>query len=127
MAEEYNMGKVGWIDLTVPNATEVRDFYEQVANWKVHPVEMGDYNDFTMLAADGNPAVGICHKKGPNENLPSQWLIYINVEDLDASMEACTKMGGKIIAGPRSMSGYGRFCVITDPGGAVSALFEPEG
>ncbi len=32
---------------------------------------------------------------------------------------------GKIISGPKDMAGYGRFCTIEDPAGAVCALFEP--
>jgi len=31
MASEPKMGTVGWIDLTVADATAVRDFYSQVA------------------------------------------------------------------------------------------------
>jgi predicted enzyme related to lactoylglutathione lyase len=27
--------------------------------------------------------------------------------------------------GPKDMSGYGKFCVIEDPAGAVCTLFEP--
>jgi predicted enzyme related to lactoylglutathione lyase len=125
MANDNRLGKIGWIDLTVPNADEVKSFYQQVANWDVEPVSMGDYDDYNMLAADANPAAGICHKSGPNANLPSQWLIYINVDDLDKSMRQCTTLGGKIIAETRTMGGYGRFCVIQDPAGAVAALFEP--
>jgi len=30
----------------------------------------------------------------------------------------------KVLVGPKDMSGYGRYCVIVDPAGAVSALFE---
>lgn len=123
---QNKLGKIGWIDLTVPNADKVKDFYARVAEWNIEPVRMGEYDDYSMLAADGLPAAGICHKNGPNANLPSQWLIYINVANLDKSMAQCTKLGGRIIADPRRMSGYGRFCVIEDPAGAVAALFEPE-
>ena len=27
-------GTIGWFDLTVPNATEVKDFYAKVTEWK---------------------------------------------------------------------------------------------
>jgi len=26
-------GKIGWIDLTVPDAEAIRDFYQHVAGW----------------------------------------------------------------------------------------------
>jgi len=64
--------------------------------------------------------------KGGNLNLPSQWLIYITVENVDISAKKCEQSGGKIISGPNDMQGYGRYCVIQDPAGAVCALFEPQ-
>jgi predicted enzyme related to lactoylglutathione lyase len=35
------VGSVGWIDLTVPEAEEVRDFYSAVVGWKSEPVDIG--------------------------------------------------------------------------------------
>ncbi len=82
---------------------------------------MGD-DDYNMLAANGRPAAGICHTAMPNANLSSSWLIYINVDDQDASMEQRLDLGGKIIADGKSMGGHDRFCVIQYP---AAALFEP--
>ncbi len=39
----------------------------------------------------------------------------MTVADLDASIRKCTELGGTIIAGPMTLSAYGRFCVIRDP------------
>ena len=120
-------GTIGWIDLTVSNAEHVRDFYQQVVGWSNSPVEMDGYQDFCMITPSGNvPITGICHAKGANADLPPQWLIYITVENLDRSIEACTKAGGSIVAGPKNMGEEGRFCVIKDPAGAVAALYEPK-
>ena len=35
-------GTVGWLDLTVENAGEIRDFYREVVGWKSDTVDMGD-------------------------------------------------------------------------------------
>ncbi len=119
-----NTGKIAWIDLTVPDAAKVRDFYSKVVGWRASAVSMGDYSDFSMmLPYDDAPAAGICHTRGVNADLPAQWMIYIIVDDLDKSMDACREMGGKIIAGPKKM-GEERYCVIQDPGGAFAALYE---
>jgi len=116
------MGVISWTDLTVKNAGELRDFYGKVAGWSSSPVSMGEYEDYSMVAAGGDTVAGICHARGSNANLPPQWLIYITVADVDESAKKCTEMGGKVIEGPRAMGG-GRFCVIRDPAGAVAALF----
>lgn len=118
-------GKIIWVDLTVSNADEVRDFYQQVAGWTPSNVNMGDYDDYSMLdAPGGSPVAGVCHKLGVNAALPSQWLIYISVDDLDASIAACERLGGKVITPPRDMGEGTRFCVIQDNGGAYAALMQ---
>lgn len=120
-------GTIGWRDLTVPDAGGVRAFYEQVVGWKHAPVSMGDYDDFSMLTPDtGTGVAGICHARGANADLPAQWLVYINVDNLDASLQACVDGGGQVLSGPRHMPGYGRYAVIQDPAGAACALFEHE-
>lgn len=119
-------GVMAWADLTVHDAAKVRDFYSAVVGWEAVPVPMGAYSDFQMnLPGTDQPVAGVCHARGANANLPSQWLVYITVADLDASLEACAKHGGMVIAEPRGMGSFGRFCVIKDPAGAVMALIEP--
>ena len=108
------------------NADEVKRFYGEVVGWKPEPVDMGEYQDFNMVSEEtGNPVVGVCHKRGPNAGLPSQWMLYITVADLDRSRERCEALGGKILVGPKSMGSHGRYCVIADPAGAVAALIQP--
>ena len=120
------IGSIGWIDLTVENAEQIRDFYRDVTGWNFTALAMGDYSDYCMdQPADGKSVTGICHKRGNNAALPSQWLIYITVADLAQSMARCIAGGGTILAEPRDYGGQGRYCVIQDPAGAVAALFEP--
>ena len=119
-------GTIIWTDLTVENADKLRDFYSDVAGWEASPVTMGDYQDFNMNSrSTGKPVAGICNARGPNAELPPQWLIYITVEDVAASASKCEALGGKVIVGPKGMGTYGRYCVIQDPAGAVAALFTP--
>lgn len=117
-------GQIIWVDLTIPNADEVRDFYRQVVGWEPEPVDMGGYQDFNMtLPGTEQPAAGICFAKGANADLPPQWLIYIAVSDLDARIQKIEDLGGKLLVPPKGESGY-RYCVIQDPSGAVAALVE---
>jgi predicted enzyme related to lactoylglutathione lyase len=110
----------------VSNADLVRDFYAAVTGWRPDPVEMGGYSDYSMLAADGECVAGVCHARGINADIPPQWLIYVNVENLDRSIAECTNRGGGIVSQPRDVMG-GRMCVIRDPAGAVCALYQASG
>jgi uncharacterized protein len=123
--KKNDIGSISWIDLTIDGATSIREFYRKVTGWKTTDVEMGGYNDYCMNEpATGKAVAGICHARGENANLPPQWLIYINVEDLERSIASCVALGGKVVAGPKNMGKQGRFCVIQDPAGAVAALFQ---
>ena len=126
MSDSAETGSISWTDLTVDNAEEVRDFYSRVVGWKSDAVEMDGYSDFSMNAPQSGTCVaGICHARGSNARLPAQWLVYINVADLDESIVRCAELGGEVLVGPKEMGSQGRYCVIRDPGGAVAALFEP--
>src|SRR5215470_16001689 len=116
-------GKIGWIDLTVPDAEALRDFYQNVTGWTPSPVDMGGYNDFCMHSpGEAQPVAGICHARAANAHMPPVWLVYITVEDLDESVRRCESLGGTVVAPPRGIGSMGRYCVIRDPAGAVSAL-----
>ena len=120
-----DVGKIGWIDITVDDASSLKDFYEQVVGWQSEDVSMGDYADYSMAPPQSGDAVtGICHARGANADVPGGWLIYIVVADVDASATACTANGGKVRVSPRGLAG-GRFCVIEDPSGATAALYQP--
>ena len=117
-------GSVVWSDLTVADAEGIRDFYQAVVGWDVETVDMDGYEDYSMVVpATGAQVVGVCHARGINADLPPQWLAYVIVADLDASIARCVELGGEVAVAPRGLGG-GRFCVIRDPAGAVMALFE---
>ena len=117
-----NIGKVEWMDLTVPDAGYLRNFYTSVVGWSSNEVDMGSYSDFNLnLPKSEDTIAGLCHARGSNSNIPSQWLVYVRVESVADSAEQCKKMGGEVLDGPRRMGGS-NFCVIKDPAGAVMAL-----
>jgi hypothetical protein len=116
------IGEIVWRDLTVPNAAEVKDFYAKVVGWSADEHDMGDYADFNIRTSPSeDPIAGICHARGTNANIPPQWLMYVQVDDIEAAAQRCVEAGGSVIDGPRKMGSSG-FCVIKDPAGAVLAL-----
>lgn len=117
-----NIGRVEWMDLTVPDAGHLQKFYTSVVGWSSNDVDMGSYSDFNLnLPGTNDTIAGVCHSRDSNANIPSQWLIYVRVESVADSAEKCKKLGGEILDGPRRMGGS-NFCVIKDPAGAVMAL-----
>jgi uncharacterized protein len=120
------VGRIAWLDLTVPDAAAVRDFYRQVVGWSVEDVDMTDdgarYADYNMLGEDGSPAAGICHARGVNAGLPPVWLIYLPVGDLAGSLRRVEEEGGRIIRTVPGQDGEPAYATIQDPVGSYFAL-----
>lgn len=119
--DKSKIGQIQWFDLTVPDAENVSAFYHEVVGWEKEGLSMGDYNDYVMKAGE-DAVAGVCHSKGPNKDLPPQWLPYIVVADLDKSLENCTKMGGKVVGEKKKMGPEGHYCLVQDPAGAYVML-----
>lgn len=115
-------GSPVWIDLTVDNASEIRDFYQAVVGFGSEPLSMGAYDDYVMTDGDGTVRSGICHRRGSNASLPPQWLVYFAVADVDSATAECERRGGSVLE--RQNQGGQNFAVIRDPAGAVCALFQ---
>ena len=120
------VGCISWLDLTVSDASTIRDFYRQVIDWSVQDVEMEEgsvsYADYNMLDDDGSPTAGVCHARGVNLGLPPVWMIYLPVGDLAESLRRVREEGGKVIKATRGTDGEYAYAVVQDPVGACLAL-----
>ena len=120
------VGRIAWLDLTVPDAAAARDFYRGVVGWSVQEVEMESggerYADYNMLGEDGQPAAGVCHARGANAGLPPVWLLYLPVGDLAESLRRVEEEGGEVASAARGREGDYTHAVIRDPLGVHLAL-----
>ena len=121
------MGRIGWTDLTVADADHARDFYAAVCGWTFDalPMDGGAYHDYVMKAPDGTVVAGVCHARGPNAAQPAQWMNYVSVPDLAASLAACRAGGGQVVRDAMPLGEYGTLAVVQDPAGAVLGLIQP--
>ncbi len=81
---------------------------------------MGD--DDMMNASTGAPVAGVCYTKGSNAGLPPVWLIYVVVEDIEASLTTCQEQGGTVLHHQAGPDGTTSYAVIRDPAGVCLAL-----
>ena len=119
-------GRIVWLNLSVTDAIEARDFYQDVVGWSARDVDpedaSGQYADFALCTPDGVAVAGVRYARGVTEDLPPVWLICLPVGDLDESLSRARAAGGKVldqIAGP---SGEPVYAVIRDPVGVCFAL-----
>ncbi len=113
------MKGIEWVDLTVENTDEVRDFYAEVAGLTIEPLSMGDYDDYVLKGADGEAVAGVCHSRLMNEGVPPVWMVYFTVADLDVAEARCLERGGEVV------HRQARTIFVRDPGGAYAGFYEP--
>ncbi|MBV6489776.1 MAG: VOC family protein [Fimbriimonadaceae bacterium] len=117
-------GAIIWHDLTVSDAEQLRDFYASVMGWIAEPHDMESYCDFDMKDPESGATVaGVCHARGLNAGIPPQWMMYVQVADLAASLARCVELGGEVIHGPRAPE-EGGYAIVKDPAGAVCAIVQ---
>lgn len=124
--KKYVAGSLISTDLTVPNAEQIRDFYKAVIGWESEEMplsdEGGSYADYVLKDAEGNWVSGVCHKRGANQDLPAQWIVYINVADVEQSVKKCIELGGQVLKEAKNADGSYQYALIQDPAGAVLAV-----
>lgn len=117
-------GKFHWFELMVPDAEAVLPFYRGVFNYDIQtmPMESGPYHVFN---SGGTSRAGVMSIPAEAKGMPALWQPYINVDDLDATIERAIKNGGTMCMEPIDVPYVGRMTVIADPHGAMLGVMTP--
>lgn len=124
-------GFMSWHELGSTDSVAGLEFYRAVFGWGdagTHemPDDMGNYY---MFDAGAWPTGGAYTMPPAMEGMPSYWMAYIMVDDINAACERVKAGGGQLMMEPMEVPGGSRVCVCADPSGAAFGLHEagPEG
>jgi len=116
---------MGWAELNSRAIEKANDFYTKLFGWTKKKSEGGEnapeYTEFQLGgtsiagAMDMNPMV-------PKE-VPSYWMVYFNVDDVDKSFKKAKELGAQEMLAPDEFPG-GRFAIVSDPQGATFGLLK---
>jgi hypothetical protein len=117
--------EISWRELATTDREAATDFYSALFGWeRQNASDMGEpvglYQEF---GRPGLPLGGI-YRKPDDMPFPPHWLLYAKVPDIEASLEAATAGGGKVLVGPMEIPGGDRIAQILDPQGAAFALHQ---
>jgi hypothetical protein len=120
-------GRFIWYELMTPDVAAAKQFYAAVVGWAANDMPMGDGSPYCMLEADGAGVGGMMTLSGEHKaaGVPPNWTAYVCVDDCDAAAEKAKALGGGVMRPPTDIPGIGRFAIIADPHGAVSAIMKP--
>lgn len=112
------------------NELQTRDFdaaarfYGTVFGWEVERIEQDGRLMYGSVKLDGRLIAGLLPiGEGFPAEMPANWLPYFGVADLEDSMAAVGKLGGRAMTEPMQVPS-GRFAAVKDAHGARFALFE---
>lgn len=112
-----------WNELMTTDAAAARDFYTKLFGWTTEEKPMGEFT-YTILKSGDTQVGGLMQMEGDCfKGIPSHWMSYVSVEDVDASARKAKDLGATICVEPTDIPEVGRFAVVTDPTGAAIALF----
>lgn len=113
-----------WSELATRDVGAAEAFYTQLFGWGTRKQDMGSffYTSFTSGEHDAGGMMPMTEEWG---DLPSHWLVYLAVDDCDATAEKARALGGKVLYPPSDIPEVGRFAVLQDPQGAVFSILKP--
>lgn len=115
-------GKFGWNELLAGDAEEALAFYGRHAGWEQKgAMDMGPMGQYHFFGLPGGATLGGL-MTATKEMLPSKWIHYIWVEDIDAAHERLKAAGGQVRTGPQEVPGPLFVIEAVDPQGGAFAL-----
>jgi predicted enzyme related to lactoylglutathione lyase len=115
----------GWAELNARGFENASPFYTAVFGWTTKTSEMGeDQQPYTEFQVDGQSIAGGLEMPDmiPAE-VPSHWMVYFTVNDVDAAFRKVTELGGREMLAPQDFPG-GRFAIVGDREGAAFGLLK---
>lgn len=128
-AEVFNeQNALCWNELQTRDAEKAKDFYKAVFDWDIEEMDMGGGASYGIAKVGERQAAGMIemNEEWPDK-VPSNWLAYFLVDDVDARADQAKAAGAQVAYGPRDIQGMGRFVVLADPHGATFALWKQAG
>jgi predicted enzyme related to lactoylglutathione lyase len=119
-AESGKPRRVGWHVLFAADREPAFAFYSEIFGWRKVDAEIGQ-TDTYQLFSSGGLTIGGMYTKGPAAP-PPYWLLYFNVEDIDAAVERVKAGGGQVFEGPDELLDGSWIARCADPQGAAFAL-----
>jgi hypothetical protein len=108
------------LELCTADTAKAKAFYSGLFGWEFTDNDMGSMIYSTFKPSSG-PGGGLYSMP----DMPTFWLAYVGVEDINASTEKAKSLGAIIHKGPMEIPHIGWMTILADPTGATIALFQP--
>jgi predicted enzyme related to lactoylglutathione lyase len=118
------VGEWIWALYQSPDASRAAAFYQDLAGYEVQRDDRFQNAPHFILAAEGFARASLVEIPADRTALKPEWLYFVRVRDIGASLARATALGGTVIVQPNPSVLEGRIAVIADPRGAALGLME---
>ncbi|MFH9014808.1 VOC family protein [Streptomyces sp. NPDC017943] len=118
-ASVYAEGVPCWVDAQLPDVEAGKRFYGDLFGWTFEDW----FGPFARALKGGEPVAGLVRKM--DGRLPSVWTVYFATPDAAALARRVREAGGQVVSAPVPAGDLGVAALVTDPEGAVFALWQP--
>jgi len=118
-------GRFTWHELMTTDMKAAVKFYTSLFGWTSEEMDMGPGGKYTLLKQGDKQVAGAMAAQQPG--VPSSWLTYVGVDDVDAAAKQIAELGGKTLVPPTEVPNIVRFSVAQDPQGAVFGVLKGVG
>jgi len=122
---EAEEGAPAWLELHSNNYAAAVPFYQRAFGWETRVMSDSDEFRYSVFEKDDKQYAGIMDAATflPTGS-PSNWQIYFQVADVDATLAKIQELGGSVLQ-PAEDSPFGRLAGVADPTGAGFRLITP--
>ena len=114
------------VQLMTTDPERSKAFYGKLFEWQLEDVPLSSVPDgnYTMIKVGSGTGGGML--KNPMPGAPSSWLAYIGVDDVKQMTQKAKTLGATVMKDVTEVPNMGWFSILTDPTGAMIALWQPK-
>jgi predicted enzyme related to lactoylglutathione lyase len=120
---DVGSGRVAWFDITTTNLAQSKAFYGKLFDWQFESLP-GPYADLAAEIVSRGTSIGTI-RKAEGSISAFDGVVYIQVDDIQASCKKAEELGGKVVPGfPFDLSdGAGAIGLVIDPAGHPVGMY----
>jgi uncharacterized protein len=116
-------GAPSWIETMTTDAKRATPFYSGLFGWTSEVMNTTGL-EYTIFKLGPEPVAGMLQITPEMGKVPSHWLTYFTVTDVEKSVKEAVELGSKLCMTMKEAPGVGRFCMLTSPQGVSFYLIQ---
>ena len=117
-------GAMWWAELVTRDVQGAKHFYSRLLSWK--PVDTLKYGiRYSVFKMGDQSLAGLLPIGADWGPVNPYWQVLFAVDGCDATVDRAKAAGGSLVFGPNDIPNAGRAAIISDPGGAIFVVMQP--